>query len=190
MRIILFGPPGAGKGTQAKLLIDKFKVIQISTGDMLRNAVKEGSKIGKEVKSIMDKGELVSDDLIMSLIENRIDQPDCSIGFIFDGFPRTLLQALSLDDVLNVKNMSIDYVIQIEVDETLLLERIQKRAIQEEKARDDDNSEILANRLIVYNQETMPVIKYYEQKNLLKKINGMLSIEDVSKDILKVLQND
>ncbi len=190
MRIILFGPPGAGKGTQAKFLIDKYKIIQISTGDMLRNAVKIGSEIGIQVKSVMEKGELVSDSLIMSLIEQRVDEKDCLNGFIFDGFPRTIAQAIALDNMLKQKNMLIDHVIQIEVNETLLLDRIKKRAREDENARDDDNSEILANRLIVYNEQTMPVIKHYEEQNLLKKINGMLNIESVNREILNVLQND
>ena len=190
MRIILFGPPGAGKGTQAKFLVNKFEIAQISTGDMLRDAVKIGSELGKEAKLIMDKGELVSDDLIMSLIAQRIDQSDCSNGFIFDGFPRTLNQAISLDNLLKSKDMVIDHVIQIDVNETLLLDRITNRAKEENNARGDDNSAILANRLIVYNEQTVPVIKYYESLKILKKDDGMSSIESVKKQILNILEND
>ena len=190
MKIILFGPPGAGKGTQAKFLIERYGILQISTGDMLRDAVAKGNEIGKEVKNVMEKGELVSDKLIMSLISDRIDQKDCKQGFILDGFPRTLAQAIALDKILEDKNLHIDHVIQIHVDEDLLLNRINKRASENENARKDDNSEILANRLIVYNQQTIPVLHYYEKMNKLKKINGMLNIDEVFNQILNVLENN
>ena len=190
MKIILFGPPGAGKGTQAKYLIERYGIVQISTGDMLRDAVIKGSEIGKEVKSIMEKGELVSDEIIMSLISDRIVQEDCKKGFILDGFPRTLEQAISLDKILEDKSLHIDHVIQIDVEESLLLNRINKRASENKNVREDDNSEILANRLVVYNQQTIPVLKHYEKMNKLKKINGMLSIDEVFNQILNVLEND
>ena len=190
MKIILFGPPGAGKGTQAKFLIERYGILQISTGDMLRDAVAKGNEIGKEVKNVMEKGELVSDKLIMSLISDRIDQKDCKQGFILDGFPRTLAQAIALDKILEDKNLHIDHVIQIHVDEDLLLNRINKRASENENARKDDNSEILANRLIVYNQQTIPVLQHYEKMNKLKKINGMLNIDEVFNQILNVLENN
>ena len=190
MKIILFGPPGAGKGTQAKFLIERYGIVQISTGDMLRDAVAKGNEIGKEVKNVMEKGELVSDKLIMSLISDRIDEEDCKKGFILDGFPRTLDQAISLDKILEEKNLHIDHVIQIHVDEGLLLSRINKRASENKNARKDDNSEILANRLIVYNQQTIPVLHHYEKKNKLKKINGMLNIDEVFNQILNVLENN
>ena len=190
MKIILFGPPGAGKGTQAKFLIERYGILQISTGDMLRDAVAKGNEIGKEVKNVMEKGELVSDKLIMSLISDRIDQKDCKQGFILDGFPRTLAQAIALDKILEDKNLHIDHVIQIHVDEDLLLNRINKRASENKNARKDDNSDILANRLIVYNQQTIPVLHYYEKMNKLKKINGMLNIDEVFNQILNVLENN
>ena len=190
MKIILFGPPGAGKGTQAKFLIERYGIVQISTGDMLRDAVAKGNEIGKEVKNVMEKGELVSDKLIMSLISDRIDEEDCKKGFILDGFPRTLDQAISLDKILEEKNLHIDHVIQIHVDEDLLLSRINKRASENKNARKDDNSEILANRLIVYNQQTIPVLQHYEKMNKLKQINGMLSIDEVFNQILNVLENN
>ena len=163
MKIILFGPPGAGKGTQAKYLIERYGIVQISTGDMLRDSVIKGSEIGKEVKSIMEKGELVSDEIIMSLISDRIVQEDCKKGFILDGFPRTLEQAISLDKILEDKSLHIDHVIQINVEESLLLNRINKRASENKNVREDDNSEILANRLIVYNKQTIPVLEHYEK---------------------------
>ena len=190
MKIILFGPPGAGKGTQANFLIKRYGIAQISTGDMLREAVNKGNEIGKEVKSIMEKGELVSDKLIMSLISERITKKDCEKGFILDGFPRTLEQAVSLDKILEDKNLHVDHVIQIHVEESLLLDRIHKRASENKNVRKDDNSEILANRLIVYNQQTIPVLKHYDKMNKLKKINGMLSIDEVFNQILNVLEND
>ena len=190
MKIILFGPPGAGKGTQAKYLIERYGIVQISTGDMLRDAVIRGSEIGKEVKSIMEKGELVSDKIIMSLISDRIIQEDCKKGFILDGFPRTLEQAISLDKILEDKSLHIDHVIQIDVEESLLLNRINKRASENKNVREDDNSEILANRLIVYNKQTIPVLEHYEKNNKLKKVDGMLSIDEVFNQILNVLENN
>ena len=190
MKIILFGPPGAGKGTQAKYLIERYGIVQISTGDMLRDAVIRGSEIGKEVKSIMEKGELVSDEIIMSLISDRIVQEDCKKGFILDGFPRTLEQAISLDKILEDKSLHIDHVIQIDVEESLLLNRINKRASENKNVREDDNSEILANRLIVYNKQTIPVLEHYEKNNKLKKVDGMLSIDEVFNQILNALENN
>ena len=190
MKIILFGPPGAGKGTQANFLIKRYGIVQISTGDMLRKAVNKGNEIGKEVKSIMEKGELVSDKLIMSLISDRIIEKDCENGFILDGFPRTLEQAISLDKILEDKNLYVDHVIQIHVEENLLLERIHKRASENKNVREDDNSEILANRLIVYNKQTIPVLEHYEKNNKLKKVDGMLSIDEVFNQILNVLENN
>ena len=190
MKIILFGPPGAGKGTQAKYLIERYGIVQISTGDMLRDAVIKGSEIGKEVKSIMEKGELVSDEIIMSLISDRIVQEDCKKGFILDGFPRTLEQAISLDKILEDKSLHIDHVIQIDVEESLLLNRINKRASENKNVREDDNSEILANRLIVYNKQTIPVLEHYQKNNKLKKVDGMLSIDEVFNQILNVLENN
>ena len=190
MKIILFGPPGAGKGTQAKYLIERYGIVQISTGDMLRDAVIKGSEIGKEVKSIMEKGELVSDEIIMSLISDRIGQEDCKKGFILDGFPRTLEQAISLDKILEDKSLHIDHVIQIDVEESLLLNRINKRASENKNVREDDNSEILANRLIVYNKQTIPVLEHYQKNNKLKKVDGMLSIDEVFNQILNILENN
>ena len=187
MNFILFGPPGAGKGTQAKMLIDKFDIVQISTGDMLRDEVKSQSDLGKSAKSIMDRGDLISDNIIIAMIKKRIQMSDCNNGFILDGFPRTLNQAIELDGLLEDLKIKIDNVIQIEVDENLLLERINKRALENESIRNDDNSSILKNRITVYKRDTMPVIDYYKNLKILNTINGMQSIEKVSRDILNIL---
>ena len=187
MNIILFGPPGAGKGTQARYLVEKQNIIQISTGDMLREAVKSGSDLGKKVKYIMDKGDLVSDEIIMSIISERIEKDDCKKGFILDGFPRTLNQAKELDVMLNRKVIKINHVIEILVDESFLKDRIEKRASEEQVTREDDNSDVLKNRVNIYKKDTVPVLNYYKNLNRLTSINGMQSIENVSKDIQQII---
>ncbi len=187
MNLILFGPPGAGKGTQAKMLIDKFNMVQISTGDMLRDEVKSQSDLGKRAKFIMDRGDLVSDEIIIAMIKKRLQMPDCKKGFILDGFPRTLNQAKGLDALLEDLKIKIDNVIQIEVDENLLLERINKRVSENENIRNDDNSLILKNRIKVYKKDTLPLIEYYKNLKKINTINGMQIIEKVSQDILKIL---
>ena len=187
MNLILFGPPGAGKGTQAKILIDKYNIPQISTGDMLREEVSSNSDLGKIAKSIMEKGDLVSDEIIMSMIEKRITKTDCTNGFILDGFPRTLKQAENLDKLLKIIKLKIHKVIEINVDEDLLIKRIINRASESKNIRDDDNSDILKNRILVYKKDTLPVLKYYKNLNKLNTIDGMQSIEKVSEDIIKVL---
>ena len=187
MKLILFGPPGAGKGTQAKIIIKKYNIVQISTGDMLREEVKLETDLGLAAKVIMDKGDLVSDEIIMSMIEKRIKKPDCNNGFILDGFPRTLKQAVHLDEILDRLKIKIDTVIEINVNEELLLKRIKKRAAESDDLRGDDNSEILNNRISVYKKDTLPVLEYYKNSNKLHTIDGMQNIEQVSKDILKIL---
>ena len=187
MNLILFGPPGAGKGTQAKMLIDKFNLVQISTGDMLRDEVNSQSELGKSARSIMDRGDLVSDNIIMAMIEKRIQMSDCDNGFILDGFPRTLKQAVELDKLLDDLKIKIENVIEIVVDENLLLERINKRSLENENIRNDDNSLILKNRIKVYKKDTMTVIEYYKKLNKLNTIDGMQSIGKVFQGILKIL---
>ena len=182
MIIILFGPPGAGKGTQAGRLVDKYDLKQLSTGDMLRDAIARGSELGKKAKIIMDRGELVSDEIILSMIQEKIKDSEVN-GFIFDGFPRNLEQARALDEMLNDLKLSLDLVIEIVVSDDILINRIEKRAQESQNARSDDNEEVLKNRLKVYHQSTEKIKPYYLDQNKLVKIDGTRSIEQVSHDI-------
>ena len=182
MIIVLFGPPGAGKGTQAELLVDKFNLKQLSTGDMLRDAIDQGSELGNKAKAIMDRGELVSDEIILSMIQEKVKDSEVN-GFIFDGFPRNLEQAKALDEMLNELKSSLDLVIEIVVNDDILINRIEKRARESQNARSDDNEEVLKNRLNVYHQSTEKIKPYYLNQKKLAKIDGTMSIEQVSQDI-------
>ena len=182
MIIILFGPPGAGKGTQAQRLVDKHNLKQLSTGDMLREAITEGSELGKKASSIMDRGELVSDDIILSMIKDKLRKSG-SDGFIFDGFPRNLEQAKSLDKILHELKLKLDLVIEIVVNDEVLINRIENRAKESKNARSDDNEEVLKNRLNIYHESTEMIKPYYFEQKKLVKIDGMRSIEQVSSDI-------
>ena len=186
MIIILFGPPGAGKGTQAQILVERYNLKQLSTGDMLREAIKEGSDLGKEAKAIMDRGELVSDEIILSMIKEKLENAE-SQGFIFDGFPRNLEQARALDEILRKLNIELDLVIEIVVKDEVLISRIENRARKSKDARSDDNAEVLKKRLNVYHQSTEMIKPYYLEKKKLVKIDGMGSIEQVRKNIEKHL---
>ena len=184
----MFGPPGAGKGTQAQRLVDKYNLKQLSTGDMLREAIAEGSELGKKAKSIMDRGELVSDEIILSMIREKLENSE-SKGFIFDGFPRNLEQAKALDRMLHQLKLSLDLVIEIVVKDEVLINRIENRARESKNARSDDNEEVLRNRLNVYHQSTEMIKPYYLEKKKLVKIDGMSSIEQVGSDIERQLIN-
>ena len=190
MNIILFGAPGAGKGTQANFLINEFDLIQISTGDMLREAVKLQTELGKKVENIMANGDLVPDEIIFSLISNRLNDKVVKNGFIFDGFPRNLKQAEKLEQIMNQRNISLDFVFHIDVDEDILASRIENRAKQEKITRKDDTSAVLIERLKVYNRETKPVLDYYSKKNVLNVIDGMGTIEQVSSNIAMKIKKD
>jgi len=209
MNIILLGPPGAGKGTQAKILEDRRGIKQLSTGDMLRAAITEGSDLGKRAKAVMDRGELVSDDVVVGIIAQRLDQPDVAMGFILDGFPRNTVQAEALDKMLMKKNLKLDRVIEIKVEDEALIERIAGRyscarcgaAYHDQFAaprkpgicdncgstefvrRPDDNPAVVRDRLKVYNSQTAPLIDYYGKTGALRTVNGMADIREVTRQI-------
>ena len=189
MIVILFGPPGAGKGTQAENLVKKFGLVQLSTGDMLRAAIKEGTTLGIEAKSVMDRGELVSDTIIIGMIKEKISEKSDSGGFILDGFPRNLEQAKSLDNLIRELGKDLDLVIEISVNDEILIDRIKSRINEMKVARSDDNAEVLAKRLKVYHQNTKEIIPYYSNQGKLVRVDGMKSIEEVSSEIEKCLNN-
>jgi adenylate kinase len=187
MRLILLGPPGAGKGTQAQRLVDKHGIPQLSTGDMLRAAVKAETEVGKRAKAVMDAGELVSDAIVNAIVSERIDQPDCARGFILDGYPRTLAQADAVEAMLDGKGLKLDIVIELVVDDKALVGRIIQRAKDTQAAglpvRKDDNPVVFEERLREYYKKTAPLIGYYHAKGLLVGVDGMASIDDVTAQI-------
>jgi adenylate kinase len=191
MRLILLGPPGAGKGTQATRLAEKHEIPQLSTGDMLRAAVRAGTPVGLQAKAVMDAGKLVSDEIVVGIVADRIEQPDCRNGFILDGFPRTVAQARALTRMLAEKHMELDAVIELKVDESALLARIEKRVAEMRAAgqavRADDNPDSLRIRLEAYKAQTAPVSAYYASVGELKVVDGMRSIDEVAADIDRVL---
>jgi adenylate kinase len=184
MRLILLGPPGAGKGTQAQRLIAKHGIVQLSTGDMLRAAVAAGTPIGLRAKSIMDRGKLVPDDVVVAIIAERIDRQDAKRGFVLDGFPRTVLQAEALERLLAERGLKLDAVIELRVDEGILLRRIEKRVAEMvargEKVRADDNPEVLKGRLGAFRAQTAPLVGHYAAKGMLKSVDGMAPIDEVA----------
>jgi len=187
MNIILFGPPGAGKGTQAQRIVDRHGVVQLSTGDMLRAAIAAGSELGLQAKSLMDEGKLVPDDVIIGMIADRMNDEDCKNGVILDGFPRTIAQAKALDAMFAAGHIQLDQVIEIQVDEAALFARIENRAAEPGDARSDDTAEVLEQRLKVYHENTAPVLPYYRDKGQLNIVDGMQSIEEVAAQIESLL---
>ncbi|ARJ70328.1 MULTISPECIES: adenylate kinase [Paracoccus] len=191
MRLIVFGPPGAGKGTQAQRLAERHSIPQLSTGDMLRAAVTEGTETGRRVDAIMDRGELVPDDVVNQMVSDRIDQEDWRKGFILDGFPRTVAQAESLTAMLEQRGVRLDAVIELKVDETSLVERMEKRVADTlaagGTARSDDNRDTFVRRLDAYRNKTEPLLDYYRRRRELITVDGMQGIDDVAREIEDVL---
>jgi adenylate kinase len=191
MRLILLGPPGSGKGTQAQRLVLRYGIAQLSTGEMLRAAVAAGTPVGLKAKDIMASGGLVPDDIVIGIISDRLDQPDAAKGFILDGFPRTVPQAQALDELLKKKHMKLDAVVELRVNESALLERVERRAAETrargEEVRIDDTSEVLITRLASYRQLTEPLIHYYSERRKLLTVDGMMTIEHVTREINRIL---
>ncbi|HMM89778.1 adenylate kinase [Bradyrhizobium sp.] len=191
MRLILLGPPGAGKGTQAQRLVTKHGIIQLSTGEMLRAAVAAGTPVGLQAKEIMAGGGLVPDEIVIGIISDRLDQPDMKRGFILDGFPRTVPQAAALDELLKKKHIKLDAVVELRVNESALLQRVETRVAEMrergEEVRVDDTPEVLAKRLAQYRSLTEPLIHYYSERRKLLTVDGMMTIEQVTREINRIL---
>ena len=188
LNLILLGPPGSGKGTQGERLQEDFRLPYYATGDILRSAVKEGTEVGKQAKEHMDRGDLVSDEIVNGIVSERLDAPDCKPGFVLDGFPRTIPQADALGQMLEQKGMQLDAVIEITADADVLVSRIANRAKESTGgARADDNAEVVRNRLEVYKKQTAPLVDYYRGKGLLKTVDGTQPIGEVTATIKSVL---
>jgi adenylate kinase len=194
MRLILLGPPGAGKGTQAQRLVERYGIVQLSTGDMLRAAVAAGTPVGRKAKDIMDRGELVPDDVVVAIVSDRVDQQDAKAGFILDGFPRTVPQAEALDRMLAEKGLKLDAVIELKVDEAILASRVEKRVAdmkaRGETVRSDDNPEALKKRLAAYRHQTAPLVAYYAGKGSLQTVDGMAPVPEVAATIDSLLTGE
>jgi adenylate kinase len=191
MRLILLGPPGAGKGTQAQRLVQKHSIVQLSTGEMLRAAVAAQTPVGLQAKEIMANGGLVPDEIVIGIISDRLDQPDMKKGFILDGFPRTVPQAAALDELLKKKHIKLDAVVELRVNESALLQRVETRVAEMrargEEVRVDDTPEVLAKRLAQYRSLTEPLIHYYSERRKLLTVDGMMTIEQVTREINRIL---
>ena len=191
MRLILLGPPGAGKGTQAQRLVHRYGIVQLSTGEMLRAAVAAQTPVGLKAKDIMASGGLVPDEIVIGIISDRLDQPDAAKGFILDGFPRTVPQAQALDDLLKRKHIKLDAVVELRVNESALLQRVETRVAEMrargEEVRIDDTPEVLSKRLASYRSLTEPLIHYYSERRKLLTVDGMMTIEHVTREINRIL---
>jgi adenylate kinase len=187
VNIVLFGPPGAGKGTQARILTERRGWPQLSTGDMLRAAVQGGTPLGKQVEAILTKGELVTDAIVIGIVAERVDRPDCRNGAVFDGFPRTIAQAEALDAMLAERRKKIDMVLQLKVDDAVLIQRVEQRIKDGGPTRSDDTPETLKHRLGVYYKNTAPLLDFYGKQGKVVAIDGMAPIEAVTKAIAKAL---
>ncbi len=186
MRLIFMGPPGAGKGTQAKIICIEQKIPQISTGDILRSAIQNGTEMGMKAKKFMDAGDLVPDEVVIGIIKDRLKEKDCVNGFLLDGFPRTIEQAKALDSLLSEMNISLQHVLNLAVPDSELLSRLLERAKIEGRA--DDNEETIKNRLLNYNKKTLPLLDYYKHSGLLREINGLGTVEQITNLIRETLK--
>ncbi len=186
MNLVIFGPPGAGKGTQSKFIVNKFKLYQLSTGDLLRGEIKNKTQLGSKISSIMNAGELVSDEIVGKLIENFVSNKNYKQKIIFDGYPRTLKQAENLDELLKKHNQKIDMVLKLSVSLKIVIKRILERKILEK--RDDDNEEIAIKRYKTYEKSSEPVLNYYKQSNLLKVVNGEATISEINSEISALIE--
>jgi adenylate kinase len=194
MILVLFGPPAAGKGTQAKRIREKYGIAHLSTGDMLRAAMEQGTEIGKRAEPIVNSGKLVPDDIMVGIIAERIAAPDCKKGFVLDGFPRTLGQAVALDSMLSAKKLAIEHVIVMEVDQPQLIKRVENRVAETlargEPVRPDDSLEKFMGRLKVYNEQTLPTLPHYQAQGKVRRVDGMRSIEGVTAQIDAILSDE
>ena len=188
MNIILLGAPGSGKGTQSIILNKKLGLVQLSTGEIIRENIEKKTKLGLQVKNLVDNGEFVSDEIILSIISKRISEDDCRKGFILDGFPRNLNQASKFDEILLENDKKIDFVIELNVSKENLYKRIENRATVSNEARADDKEEILKNRLNIYDEQTKPLVPYYKKAELHFEVDGMKSIDEISLDIENIIK--
>ena len=188
MNVILLGAPGSGKGTQSIILNKKFGFLQLSTGEMIRQNIEDKTELGLKVQTLVNSGEFVDDDTILSMISNRILMKDCKKGFVLDGFPRNVNQAKKFDKILKENNKKINIVIELKVIKKILFERIQNRAIEANEAREDDKGEVLENRIKIYEEQTEPLIPYYKDLGLHYEVNGMKNIDEIALDIEKIIK--